>query len=455
VAAPAHSESQPEPTAPIVAAEQAAVAEAPQPQWNLATRIAFRFAFAYFLLYNLPCPGHSNILGYIPGSSFVTQPYIRMWRAFVPWIATRILGLSGPSTVYPAVNGSGDSTLDWIQNGTFVAFAAFATIVWSILDRKRPNYDRLHYWLRVGVRYTLAVTLFSYGFAKVFPLQFRPPAFARLLEPWGEFSPMGALWSFMGASIPYIMFSGAAEVLGGLLVIPRRTVTLGALVSAAVMTNVFALNMFYDVPVKLYSFNILLMALFLAAPDFPRLARVFVLHKPAPPGNLEGLQFGWKFGVKKYRIAAFALKTILFGYILYNSVSGGFRSISRVNNPTLPPLYGLWEVEGFARRGVEVAPLVTDGTRWRKVALQSMQGATVRMMDDAVRNYQVKYDAAGSALDLTGPADAGHYTWIKPDNDHIVLASAGATIKLRRIDATKFLLVDRGFRWINERPFNR
>jgi hypothetical protein len=28
-------------------------------------------------------------------------------------------------------------------------------------------------------------------------------------------------------------------------------------------------------------------------------------------------------------------------------------------------------------------------------------------------------------------------------------------VKLKRVDLSKFLLTNRGFRWINERPFNR
>ena len=64
---------------------------------------------------------------------------------------------------------------------------------------------------------------------------------------------MGALWWFMGASIPYIIFAGAAEVLGGLLLVLRRTAALGALVAFAVMVNVMMLNYCYDAPVKLYS----------------------------------------------------------------------------------------------------------------------------------------------------------------------------------------------------------
>ncbi len=127
-----------------------------------------------------------------------------------------------------------------------------------------------HAWLRLLVRYTLAFTLFGYGFAKIFPLQFPPPRLFRLIQPYGDFSPMGVLWNFMGASVPYQIFSGAAEALGGFLLLFRPTTTLGALVSFAVMANVVALNFCYDVPVKLYSCNLLLMAVFLAAGDAPR-----------------------------------------------------------------------------------------------------------------------------------------------------------------------------------------
>ncbi|WP_139806951.1 hypothetical protein [Deinococcus hopiensis] len=54
-----------------------------------------------------------------------------------------------------------------------------------------------------------------------------------------------------------------AEALPALL--HRRTVTLGALIAAVTMTNVFALNLFYDVPVKLFSAHLLLASLALLA----------------------------------------------------------------------------------------------------------------------------------------------------------------------------------------------
>ena len=120
----------------------------------------------------------------------------------------------------------------------------------------------------------------------MFPTQFIFPSFGRLVEPLGEFSPMGLLWNFMGYSTPYIIFSGLAEVTGATLLLFRRTATLGAMTSAAVLLNIVTLNFCYDVPVKLYSVHLELMSLFLLLPDAPALWRFFVLHQPAAPHGL-------------------------------------------------------------------------------------------------------------------------------------------------------------------------
>ena len=50
---------------------------------------------------------------------------------------------------------------------------------------------------------------------KAFPLQMPAPLLTRLLEPYGNFSPMGVLWYSIGASFPYERFTGIVEVVGG------------------------------------------------------------------------------------------------------------------------------------------------------------------------------------------------------------------------------------------------
>jgi hypothetical protein len=434
--------------------------ESPVPvpaHWNWPLRILFRFSFCYFLLYALPEPGRVSIIGVIPGTSALFQKYVSWWHILCPWIAVDLFHLSGRAVTY-FPTGSGDTTLAYIQNLCYLVLAVFFTVVWSVLDRRRAEYTTLHAWFRIWIRYVLAFTLFSYGFAKVFPLQFQPPPFQKLIEPWGDFSPMGAVWSFMGASTGYIIFSGCCEVLGGALLVFRRTATLGALVSFGVLTNVVALNYFYDVPVKLYSTNLVLMAVFLIAPELPRLFRFFVLNQATEPAVLRPvLPNRWM------RWAATLLWIIVVGWQLYNQIHGSWLYYRTTYlRPQRPALYGLYEVETFIRNGNEVLPLVTDDTRWRKFIVQLPNFVTVTSMTDARTVYSAAYDGPKQILNLSPQTDKDKkypftYSWIDPT--HLILngklVDDSLSLKLRKVDTSKYLLLSRGFHWINELPFNR
>ena len=173
--------------------------------------------------------------------------------------------------------GSGDTMRNYIGCFCAAVIAATIAVAWTVLFLSlslfgfRTSADKwLHRLTRVLVRFFLIQELFLYGFVKVFPLQFSPPSSFRLTQQLGDMSPMGLLWTFMGFSTPYQIFTGSVEVLGGLLLISRRTTLLAALVTVGAMTQIFALNMCFDVPVKLYSLHYLVMGLFLAAPDLPR-----------------------------------------------------------------------------------------------------------------------------------------------------------------------------------------
>ena len=108
----------------------------------------------------------------------------------------------------------------------------------------------------------------------------------QLARTYGESSPMGLLWTFMAASPAYTFFAGMGEVIGGVLLVFRRTMTLGAIVTFGVMTNVMMLNFCYDVPVKQYSFHLMIMALIIAMPDLSRLMNVLLFNRATEPTNL-------------------------------------------------------------------------------------------------------------------------------------------------------------------------
>lgn len=257
---------------------------------------------------------------------------------------------------------------------------------------------------------------------------------------------------------PYAIFSGAAEVLGGALLLALRTATLGAMVSAAVLTNVVALNLCYDVPVKLYSVNLLWMALFLLAADLRRVVNCLVLNRPAPAADLSGARFSGR----RVRLAVLAFQALLIGAFVYDDLSGGWRYYSQFAlHPARPPVYGLYDVESFRRNGQEVAPLLTDRSRWKRVIVTYPQSFGVRLMDDSPRAFASEYDAANSRLTLITPPgqQKSVFQHSKPDPDHLVLAGTlqgeQLVVGLRKVDPQQFLLVNRGFHWINERPFNR
>jgi hypothetical protein len=122
--------------------------------------------------------------------------------------------------------------------------------------------------------------LFYFGMAKVIPAQFPLPSLVTLVEPVGQFSRTDLLWTFIGSSAAYQIFTGWTEVIGGILLTIPITATLGAIVALADMTQVLALNMAFDVGVKQISFHLILRSLFLLAPDLPRLVNALVGRQP-------------------------------------------------------------------------------------------------------------------------------------------------------------------------------
>ena len=240
------------------------------PRWNRLTRVAFRFCFVYFALYCFATPIVGGLILF-PNFSFPSLGTHWPMRQITFWVAAHLFGVTSP-LVY--AGNSGDTTFHWVQTFWLLIVSVLAAAIWSRLERGREHYIALHKWFRLFVRFGLAAQMFYYGLAKVIPTQFPPPSLVTLVEPVGNLSRTDLLWTFIGASTAYQIFTGGAEVLGGMLLVVPRTTMLGALICLADMIQVFVLNMTYDFGLKLISFHLILMSLILLAPDFRRLANV-------------------------------------------------------------------------------------------------------------------------------------------------------------------------------------
>ncbi|HJT75587.1 MAG TPA: hypothetical protein VJ739_00125 [Gemmataceae bacterium] len=413
-------------------------------------KVLFRFTFVYLLLFILPFP-----LEDIPGVAAVGRVYHGAWHALVTRVGARVFGLE---VVIALHNGSGDTTYKYLRALCCLAAAGAAAILWTLIDRRRLNYTRLHLALTIYLRFFLASAMVFYGALKLFPAQFPEPSLERLVEPFGDASPMGLLWTFMGASRSYNLFAGAGEVLGGLLLTSRRTTLLGALISAGILGNVVALNYSYDVPVKLYSSTLLGIALYLVALDWRRLANLFVLNRPTQPVVLRP-----PLGRKWLRYGIVLARTSLVAAYVCLCLSRAYHAARSETGPaTRPPLYGIWNVETFTVDGKDRPPLLTDEGRWRRVIFDSRHLIAIHMMNDSRRHYGLEIDPSRHVFTLstrTGRPRKTVLTYEQPETG--VLSVEGVwdgrrvRARLRRVDRAGIPLLNRGFHWISEKPFNR
>lgn len=406
--------------------------------WPLWKRIGFRFLFVYFVVYLFPAP-----LDYVP---FVGDHLMIWWNAI--WRAFARPFVHGVVATGP--NGSGDGVWGYARIATFAGIAALATLIWSVLDRRRPNYVRLHQYLHAYVRLMLAVAMLDYGVQKVIPAQFRPPPLDRLLQTYGSSSPMGILWTFMGASMAYTKFAGAMEVLAGLLLIPRRTALLGALVTIGMMSNIVALNLFYDVPVKLYSLHLLMTAVFLAAPDLRKLLDFFVL-RPAEP----------LFPTRALQVTAVVLSMLVVLTTVYLSAKESLVAV-RKGNAARSPLRGIWNVDVLDVDGIPRPPLVTDSTRWRRLVFDVPTRSSIFLMNDERLRYKTEIDPKTQSLTFVNVFDRQDkfgLTYSRLDATTLQVDGLVAGRKIHAVcklaDEQPYLLLTRGSHWINEQPFNR
>ena len=371
------------------------------------------------------------------------------------WVGDRVLHVE----VINQLTGSGDTMRAYVGCLCAVVIAAVAALLWTVLvlllQRWRPDWHpdtRLHGFIRVLVRFFLCQMLLSYGFAKVIPLQFAQPSSFRLAQQLGDISPMGLLWTFMGFSATYQVFTGAVEVLAGLLLTTRRTTLLGGLVALAAMTHVFVLNMCFDVPVKLYSFNYLVMALFLLVPDLPRLTNALVLGKAVEARPLIPL-----LGSVNFDRLVLVLRTLVVVAMVYGQVRGSYKMWNDMYGGPPAPIAGRWDL--VSMKIDEKEPDKDDPMTWRWLDFTSRKFMRLAGPKPPNTFYSITWDTEAKKLTLAkfrDPKWTATFSYEQPESDELELQGSidGKVLSasLKRCAEKEYELMTRGFHWIQELP---
>lgn len=419
-------------------------------KWNLVRKIAFRFTLVFFTLIVFPFP-----LSVIPGIKILAEKYLELWVPLVRWVGKRLLGIE--QYIQYEVTGSGDKLYDWVWYATIILLTLVIGTIFSIADRRRSNYTKLKSWFLLLLSYYLSYNLLNYGIIKLFHLQFVPPGLSQLFHTYGQSSPMHLVWTFMGTSAAYTIFAGFCETLAGALLLFRRTRTVGAMMSLGVMTNVFLLNMSYDIPVKLFSFQLVVISGYILAQEWQRLFTFFFTDSTTLPLKAPGVVNT----VKAKRILIVA-QTVLVALIIISQIMlavDGRKTYGVEREKSV--LYGIYNVESYVRDGKTVPDLLSNPERWKRLIFDHPEYAVVTMMDDRELYLQAAIDTSSQTILITNPyrnLTNQKFTYESTDSSMVLNGAMGndtLNIRLQQYDLSRFGLLNRGFHWVNEVPYNR
>lgn len=401
--------------------------------WSGLELFAFRVLFIFFLLLTIPLdPAYYEkifslrlfhlhfqdlflLTNYVPRLVHVSDWGI---RSYTGWGLALLTGLAGAS-------------------------------LWTLIEKgKRREYNELNYWLRVLLRYRLALGLIGYGIIKLFPLLLPYPTLSDLHTAYGDFLPWKIYYLSTGVSSAfYEQTLGAIEMIAGLLLLNRRTTAVGAGIAAALLINIVLANFAYQLGEHIYSLYLLLITGYLLAYDTPRLYDLLVKERRAAADHFEPAFV--KRSTFKLR---YGLKILFLVFVLgYGSLTYASYSKSRWPYPDAPGLtnaYGVYNVREY-RVGDSLLPYsITDTTRWQDVVFEKWNVLSVKVAKhlpidfsspeiiyeaDGQRDYESKgnggrafytYSVRGNHIELTNKnnaSDVETFVFSRPDAKTIIL----------------------------------
>jgi hypothetical protein len=209
------------------------------------------------------------------------------------------------------------------------------------------------------------------------------------------------------------------------------------------------LNMCYDVPVKLYSFHLLMMSLFLVGSDLRRLSKFFLFNEGGEPAAVSSL-----FQRKRLNYFASALQIALGSFLVGDHLYRNYQTFKTEATKSESPLFGIWSVDEFT--GDE--SLLKKGP-WQYVIFQTPDYMAIQNRDGNLEYFTLALDREKKSFTFSADVDLkGELFFVEefPGRETILdgyFEGNKIRVKLKRKD--EFTLLDRGFHWITEFPYNR
>jgi hypothetical protein len=325
----------------------------------------------------------------------------------------------------PALLSGTTGYADW---AIFLGVAVAGAFIWTIVEKNKQypaNYDALYYWLRVLLRYRLAIALLAYGFIKFFPLQSPYPSLSNLNTPYGDFTEWKLFSLTLGIVPGYESFLGLVEIIAALLLLYRKTTTLGAFIVLAFTGNVFMSNLAYGGGEDVYSLFLVLIALFLFVHDVPQLTRLLARGQPAAPARYRhSFTHTWQ---RNARLAIKGLVVLLF-IVVYGAQTYAAAHHAPYQYPAdagLAGAQGLYNVREF-RINNQVLPYSDiDSVRWQDVVLEKWNTLSIRsnrrVIIDSTNTDRIPANNNLRTFELQGAAARHYYSYVADTAKHLLV----------------------------------
>jgi hypothetical protein len=307
--------------------------------------LGFRVLFIYFLLQALPLDW--KFYSYLFSINWLHLQYQDIFN--LAHYTTRFsLGEAGYGT--------------W---GILLLISVAGGLIW-----KNADYDKLYYWLRVVLRYRLALALLAYGFVKFFPLLAPYPSLSQLNTPYGHFNRWKLFSLSLGIVPSYELFLGLVELVIAALLLNRKTASIGAFIFLVFCGNIFMSNLAYDGGDQVYSLLLITFALVVFSVDLVRIVRLLILQLPTAPDT-------FKPSPSNARLILKSLFVLLF-VVIYGFKAGTGESAQYPSTKGLPGIAGLYDVSLFAVNKDTIAYSITDSLRWQNVVFEEWNTLSIR-----------------------------------------------------------------------------
>jgi hypothetical protein len=338
--------------------------------WKPYERFLFRVAFIFFIA--ICIPNSPDWYSQVFKTDWTNLHYrdlydIARFGSGINWFGTTIFG---------------DNLLGYANWIITLLIAAGGGLIWTLIVRLRKKerfeYNTLYYWLRAIVRYRAAIGIIGFGFTKLLPVQMPYPSLGVLNTDFGDLTAQKVYWLSVGIVPWYQVFAGVVEVTAGVLLLFRRTTTLGAILLFGALGDIVYVNFAYDGGVHVYSTYFVLLAAFLLVNDLPKIYRLFVLERFTVPVNFYPSLSKWqryvRTGLKTavilvFLVLLFYLQLINFWYDPYKqpSVAG------------VSQLRGNYAVSEFRINNQILPASATDTVRWQEATFEDWTTLTFRV----------------------------------------------------------------------------